>query len=377
MGRGARAAFVAAAIVAVASLSGCGGGGASSTIPRHRAPPLGEAAPEEDPTPPRPGEKPPPKPLRLARPCGPEQLVVSHEGGAAGLMSTYVARFTVFNLSEHACSISGYPKIFAMRTLGRPIEVPARHGTIVVEAPDRPLNIAGRRSAAFAVTWSADISTRGRCGPRIVAGYRVVLPGSRLAQTVPYPNVEHCTGGPGGSLAVGVIEPSPEPLTRRPMPPTLKEAEPSERLRRCDPADLIVWQGSDYPGGAAAGTSYGHLEVTNLSERPCKLAGIPHIVAIDLRGRPVGPPVRRSPSMPTVGGGPPIRVARLGPHGSALFTFSVGEVLNCGAHGCDYEYAAGFDVTLPGSTRSQFVPAPVRRCLHLADGKQMAVGPIE
>jgi len=33
-------------------------------------------------------------------------------------------------------------------------------------------------------------------------------------------------------------------------------------------------------------------------------------------------------------------------HGSAVFTFSVGEVLNYGAHGCDYEYAAGFEVTL-------------------------------
>ena len=32
-------------------------------------------------------------------------------------MSTYVSRFTVFNLSEHACSISGLPEIFAMRDL--------------------------------------------------------------------------------------------------------------------------------------------------------------------------------------------------------------------------------------------------------------------
>jgi hypothetical protein len=121
----------------------------------------------------------------------------------------------------------------------------------------------------------------------------------------------------------------------------------------------------------------GHLAVTNLSGRPCRLSGVPRMVAVDLHGRPVGPPVARSPSMPTVDGGPPIRVARLDAHGSALFTFSVGEVLDYGTHGCDYEYAAGFDVTLPGSSRPQYVPAPVRRCLHPPGGRQMAVGLIE
>jgi hypothetical protein len=83
--------------------------------------------------------------------------------------------------------------------------------------------------------------------------------------------------------------------------------------------------------------------------------------------------------MPSVDGHPRIRVARLGAHGSALFTFSVGEVLNYGDTGCEYEYAAGFDVTLPGSSRPQYVPAPVRRCLHSVapNGPQVSVGPIE
>ena len=72
-------------------------------------------------------------------------------------------------------------------------------------------------------------------------------------------------------------------------------------------------------------------------------------------------------------------MARLRAHGSAVFTYSVGEVLNYGDHGCKYEYAAGFDVTLPGASRPQFVPAPVRRCLHSVapNGPQVSVGPIE
>jgi hypothetical protein len=242
------------------------------------------------------------------------------------------------------------------------------------------MNIAGRSVAAFLVSWTADVYPRGGCGPRIVTGYRVVLPGSNLSQTIPYPNFDHCTGAAArGSLSVGRIEPSPEPARPVPAPPRLEEAKPSERLPRCDPADLVVWQGLNYSGGAAAGTFYGHLAVTNLSERPCHLSGVPHAVAVDLHGRPVGPPVGRSASMPTIDGEPPIRVARLETHGSALFTFSVGEVLDYGTPGCDDEYAAGFDVTLPGSSRSQYVPAPVRRCLRSVapNGPRVSVGPIE
>jgi hypothetical protein len=314
-----------------------------------------------------------PRPRRLARPCGPEQLVVSHEGGANGAMSTYYAGFSIFNLSERACSISGYPKLFALEIGGRVAEGPASHGTGAYEASDGPINIAGRGSAAFVVSWAGDTLPSGKCGPRIVVGYRVVLPGSHLVQTVPYPNFDHCAGG----LSVGRIEPAPD--RRLPPQPRDQGAAPSGRLPRCDPANLLVWQGFGYPGGAAAGTSYGHLEVTNLSGRSCELSGIPQMVAVDLHGRPVGPPVGRSASMPTIDGGPPVRVARLNPQGSALFTFSVGEVLNYGAHGCGYEYAAGFDVTLPGSSRPQYVPAPVRRCLRSVapNGPQVSVGPIE
>lgn len=356
-------------ILAVLAIAGCGGGRTDSTVARHHAPPreLELEELEEDFTP-----RPPPHPQRLARPCGPEQLVVSHEGGAGGAMSTYHTRFSIFNLSERACSISGYPKLFALRVGGRVAEGPADHGTGAYEASDGPINIVGRARAAFEASWSADVLPEGTCGSRIIAGYRVVLPGSHLAQTVPYPNFDHCTGG----LSVGRIEPAPE--SRLPSQPR-EEATPSGRLPRCGLADLVVWQGIDDPGGAAAGTSYGHLEVTNLSERSCELSGIPHMVAVDLHGRPVGPPVGRSASMPTIDGGPPVRVARLNPHGSALFTFSVGEVLNYGAHGCDYKYAAGFDVTLPGSSHPQYVPAPVRRCLHSVapTGPQVSVGPIE
>jgi hypothetical protein len=295
-------------------------------------------------------------------------------------MSTYYAAFTVFNLSEHACSIRGYPKLFALGIDRRPVQGPAGHGTGAAEGSDEPLNVPGRGSAFFNVSWPADVATQSKCGPRIVAGYRVVLPGSDLAQTVPYPNFEHCHGHDyGGALSVGVIQPSPEPVDRHLTPPPLEQAKPAVGLPGCRPSDLVVWPGIDYPGGAAAGTSYAHLEVTNLSRGSCQLSGIPRMVAVDLHGRPVGPPVGRQDSMPTATRRRRVRVARLWSHGSAVFTYSVAEVLDHGDHGCEYEYAAGFAVTLPGAAHPQFVPAPVRRCLHSVapNGPQVSVGPIE
>ncbi len=373
-------ALIAAAVLA---LAGCGGGGAGPTVATRRAsPPKPPSEIEEIEEEGEREQRLEHKPRRLARPCGPQQLVVSHEGGASAWMSTYYAAFRVFNLSDSACSISGYPTVYALGRDGRTDEGPARQGTGSFEGPGGAVNVPGRRTASFTVSWSADVYARpSTCGPRIVAGYRVKLPGSHLEQSVPYPNFDHCTGGGGqGTMSVGRMQPSPEMSTRHlGAPRSLKEAIPAEHLSRCDPRDLVVWPGADFPGGAAAGTFYGHLAVTNLSDRACELSGVPHMVAVDLRGHPVGPPVGRSPSMPAVAGRSHVRHARVSPHGSAVFTYAVGEVLNFGAHGCEYKYAAGFEVTLPGASRPQYVPAPTRRCLHSVapNGPQVSVGPIE
>jgi hypothetical protein len=374
---------LALVIAAIFALAGCGGAGAGPTDAARRAPPPKPQSEieeiEEEGERERRLEH---KPRRLARPCGPQQLVVSHEGGASAGMSTYYAAFRVFNLSEHACSIAGYPTVYALGRDGRAAEGPARQGTGSYEGPGGAVNVPGRRTASFTVSWSADVYSRpSTCGPRIVAGYRVRLPGSPLEQAVPYPNFDHCTGGGGqGTMSVGRMQPSPELSTRHlNPPPSLKEAIPAEHLSRCNLRDLVVWPGMDFPGSIGLGTSYAHLEVTNLSEQPCELSGIPHMVAVDLHGHPIGPPVGRSPSMPAVAGRSHVRQARVSPHGSAVFTYAVGEVLNYGTHGCDYEYAAGFDVTLPGESRSEYVPAPTRRCLHSVapNGPQVSVGPIE
>lgn len=189
-----------------------------------------------------------PRPRRLARACGPAQLVVSHEGGAAGAMSTYYAKFTVFNLSEHACSIGGYPKLFALGVDGRIVQGPTRYGTGAAEGSDEPLNIPEHGSAFFRVSWPADIATRSKCGSRIVAGYRVVLPGSDLAQTIPYPNFEHCHGsGYGAGLSVGVIQPSVAPVDRHLTPPPLEQAKPAVDLPVVGPPTSSSGRGSTTP----------------------------------------------------------------------------------------------------------------------------------
>jgi Protein of unknown function (DUF4232) len=310
--------------------------------------------------------------------CRPDALVVTHHGLGGGALSTYGTTFKVVNISEHACSASGFPKLVALGTDGRPIGGPASDGTSRKEGPPGAVTIRPNYETQFRASWSEDAYADGKCRPRTVARYRVTLPGTDLAQIVPFPYFGRCTNAAADrSFSVGRLE--TEPLeNHRVGAPRPEGPKPGERLPRCADSELLVWIGPHDAGGLAAGTSYGHIEVANLSDHPCTLSGIPHMVAVDLRGRSVGPPVARSKSMPTTLGHP-VGVARIGPHRSALFTYSVGDAFNYGDHGCEFEYAAGFDVTLPGAAHPQYVPAPIRRCLHSVrpNGSQVSVGPIE
>ncbi|HEX4306874.1 MAG TPA: DUF4232 domain-containing protein [Solirubrobacterales bacterium] len=356
-------------VVVVLAVTGCGGGSNST----NRSAEAGAPGAAREKTAP---DAEAPKQRRSPR-CGPTDLVVSHDGLGGGALSTYGTVFTVTNTSEHACTTFGFPRLVALGTDGRPIGGPARHGTSRKEAPPGAVTIRPNYDARFRATWTdGDLYASGRCKPRTVDRYRVTLPGTRLVQTVPFPYFGRCTNAATDrSFSVGRLETEPreDDLVG---PPRLEEARPVEGLPRCADTDLLVWDGPHHAGGLAAGTAYGRLEVANLSNRACAISGVPRMVAVDLYGPPVGPPVRQSGSPPTLGGHRPIRIARIGAHRSAIFTYSVADALAYGTHGCEFDYAAGFDVTLPGATGAQYVPAPGRRCLRPTT-RQMSVGPIE
>jgi hypothetical protein len=363
----------AAAVLLAASallVAGCGGSGPGTGVAQRQSIP--RVRPErEAPAPRRRAKAEPHAPV--AR-CGPGDLVVSHTDLGFGALSHYGSDFEVTNVSPHACSISGYPRIVELKADGRQVGGPARYGTFFEERGPGTVTIARNRYAVFKAGWTENVYSAGQCKPRPVTHFRVVLPGSRQAQTVPYPVLERCTSKAAQeSFSVSRIEPRPEGRVPRTATFT-RAALPSERLPRCRDADLLVWTGLDHTAGIGLGTEYSRIDVMNLSDRACAISGIPHLVAVDLHGRRLGFPARASKGMVSVGDRH-IEDARIGPGRSGVFTYATGGYYNYGRGGCEHRYAAGFRVTLPGAHSAQYVPAPDQRCLKIRD--QLTVGPIE
>ncbi|HVV90444.1 MAG TPA: DUF4232 domain-containing protein, partial [Solirubrobacterales bacterium] len=115
---------ISAALV-VAGLAACGGGGDSTTARTPR--------------------------------CGPADLAVTHNGLGGGALSTYGTTFTAVNISEHACTTSGFPKLVALGLDGRPIGGPAKDGTSRKESVPGPVTIAPNYAARFRATWAENV----------------------------------------------------------------------------------------------------------------------------------------------------------------------------------------------------------------------------
>src|SRR4051795_8429616 len=64
---------------------------------------------------------------------------------------------------------------------------------------------------------------------------------------------------------------------------------------RCATSGLVIWLDTR-SGGAAAGSVYYALELTNLSGHACTLCGYPGVSAVDLSGRQLGSASSRDPA---------------------------------------------------------------------------------
>jgi len=230
--------------------------------------------------------------------------------------------------------------------------------------------IAAGDSAIFRASWEADVFGPGECRPRIVAGYRVLLPGAARRQSVLFPSFGRCTNAPTKrSFSVGRIESSRHDRRKEgpgsPSKPSVPR--PGEVLPHCRPSRLLAWIGPDFGAGAAAGTSYVRIDVANLSDNACTLTGVPHVVAVDLEGRAIGSPVRRSSQMISAyRNGRHVRLAKLEPGGSARFVLAIVNPYDFGRAACGFETAAALRVTFPahGGLR----PCPCRSCDALGQG---------
>jgi hypothetical protein len=120
----------------------------------------------------------------------------------------------------------------------------------------------------------------------------------------------------------------------------------------CKTAGLVVW--IDTHGGAAAGSAYYKLELTNQSGHTCSLVGYPGVSAVDLGGRQLGSPAGRSPSTR--------RVVTLRNGATARAQLQIATVANYARTACRPVAAAGLRVYPPNETASKVVPFPFGAC---------------
>jgi len=103
------------------------------------------------------------------------------------------------------------------------------------------------------------------------------------------------------------------------------------------------------PGGAAAGSTYYRLELTNRSARACSLFGYPGVSAVTSRGAQIGSPAHRNPQHSS-------RLVVLRRGATATAIVQVVDTHNFPPALCRARTAAGVRVYPPGSYASKIVP---------------------
>jgi hypothetical protein len=120
-------------------------------------------------------------------------------GGTAGSVF-YKIRFT--NLSGHACTLGGFPRVAAVNLAGRRIGAPAGH-----EAGQKPKTVklanGATASAQLRIVDAGNFSPSA-CHPVTAAGLRVTPPGQSSSKLVPLPFAT-CSSGGQHALSVGVV----------------------------------------------------------------------------------------------------------------------------------------------------------------------------
>ncbi|GAA5144572.1 hypothetical protein GCM10023340_12470 [Nocardioides marinquilinus] len=125
------------------------------------------------------------------------------------------------------------------------------------------------------------------------------------------------------------------------------------RVPQCDNGDL---RASYRPRGGAAGTEYGVIRLTNVSDHACRTGGyggVSYVGGGD--GTQVGAPaVRERPGA--------VRTVVLQPGQRATSLIAEGTAQNYPRGTCRPEKVDGLRVYVPNETRSQYVPHPTTGC---------------
>jgi hypothetical protein len=186
--------------------------------------------------------------------------------------------------------------------------------------------------------------------------------------------------GNAGSI---LVEPRDCALnTPEPGEPLCFPGDRAERLRRwrrtvarmgpaCHGSDLAI-TADRHSSIAGGGTIFTRLHVTNRSRRPCTVAGVPKVVALDRHGRPIA--VGEPRPLERLGKGGRLRV-RLVAGGSGGFRVAHYDGIRAGR--CRQTFVYGLRLTIPGTGPTRLVRPPIGYCPKQAAGLGLRVWRIE
>jgi Protein of unknown function (DUF4232) len=139
----------------------------------------------------------------------------------------------------------------------------------------------------------------------------------------------------------------------------------------CRGSDLDI--SADSHSGVAAGTGYSKLIITNLSRRPCTVAGVPTVVAIDRQGKSLD----QAEAVPHLRPGSRGGRFRVKLSGGDSANFEVAHDDGIGSGRCRPARTYGLRVSVPGTGPTQLVPLAMSYCPPPRGGLGLRVGRIE
>ena len=122
--------------------------------------------------------------------------------------------------------------------------------------------------------------------------------------------------------------------------------------QKCTTSGLVVWLGLG-EGGAAAGSTYYPLELTNVSGHRCRLFGFPGVSAVT--DHQLGSPAQRNRARPT-------STVNLLPGATAHTVLQISNVANFPASKCKPADASGLRVYPPNQRSAAEIPFGFRAC---------------
>lgn len=138
------------------------------------------------------------------------------------------------------------------------------------------------------------------------------------------------------------------------VPATAQAADHAARVPQCTNSDL---RASYRPTGAAAGTDYGNLRLTNVSDHACRTGGYGGLSLVgDGDGTQIGAAAARDPGK--------VRTIVLQPGQRVRSVVGIVNAGNYPRRRCRPTAADGFRVYVPNATRSQFVAFETTGCAN-------------